>query len=102
MPLLLTIDFVLPGVRLDPLLLPSAASLKTFILRHFEFSQASLATLLKVTNNLEKLQYDYDCDLGVLYICRYSCVNDRGELREGLKCVARTMRYLSIGGLQRR
>jgi hypothetical protein len=95
-PLLVTLDIVLPGVRLGQVPLLSTTSLKTLILRHSQFSPSSLAILLGATKTLERLQYDYDCDLDALYKSSYDCVNDWGNLREGLKSVARTLKHLSI------
>jgi hypothetical protein len=92
-PLLKTVDVVLPLNLPLPL---RASPLKTLILRHSGFSPASLGTLLAATITLEKLQYDYDCDLDMLHRFQYNCVNDWGKLREGLKCVAGTLRHLSI------
>ncbi|KAE9965848.1 hypothetical protein BLS_007360 [Venturia inaequalis] len=92
-PKLSSLDVVLPGVQLvrDT---PSAALLKNLTLRHTQFSPASLAILLRATNCLGSLQYDYDCDLDEL--CRSDYVDDWGRLREGLRCVAGTLKHLSL------
>lgn len=93
-PKLATRDVILPGMQLVPNAL-SAASLKNLTLRHSQFSPASLATLLGRRNVLKGFNT-------TIIVILMSCIDlltiawTTEKLRDGLRCVAGTLKHLSL------